>query len=172
MIRRILQHLQNIYFDPQIDEFSSASAITAVLPSMIGVALPSNRSGNSMGSPYPQWHRRGSAVVPQWFRRGSTVTPRRKTHVRRVRENYEKLLVVSLRWWWFWLKTVVASRLRRDGVLPHDGRRGSKQHSSLTRKGGFVIRWDYCKENGGLSPRKRLCQRLWRVVRCELGTRW
>ena len=32
----------------------SAAANTAVLPPMIAVAPPSNRSGNSMGSPCPQ----------------------------------------------------------------------------------------------------------------------
>ena len=46
----------------------SAAANTAVPPPMIAVAPPSNRSGNSMGSPCPQWHRRGSAVIPPWFR--------------------------------------------------------------------------------------------------------
>ena len=42
---------------------------------------------------------------------------RRKTHQWRVVEIYEKLLVVSLRWWRFWLKPVVAPRLRCDGGI-------------------------------------------------------
>ena len=46
----------------------SPAANTAVLPPMIAVVQPSNRSGNSMGSPCPHWHRQGSAVLPPWFR--------------------------------------------------------------------------------------------------------
>ena len=46
----------------------SAAANTAVMPPMIAVAPPSNRTCNSMRSPCPQRHRCGSAA------------PRRKTH--------------------------------------------------------------------------------------------
>ena len=83
----------------------SAAANTAVMPPMIAVAPPSNRSCNSMGLPCPLSHRCGSAA------------PRRKSHVWRVEENCEQLLAVSLRWWRFWPKTVVAPRLRCDGCI-------------------------------------------------------
>ena len=61
-----------------------------------------------MGSTCSQRQRCGSA------------TPRRKTHEWRLVENYEKLLAVLLRWWQFWPKTVVASRLRCDGGITAD----------------------------------------------------
>ena len=48
-----------------------------------------------------------SAVTTLWFRRTA-----KKKNVWRVVENYEKLLAVSLRWWRFGPKIVVAPRLR------------------------------------------------------------
>ena len=87
----------------------SAGANTAVMPPMIAVAPPSNRSCNSMRSPCSQWHRRGSAAT------------RGKTHEWRVVENHEKLLAVSLRWWRFRPTTVVALPLRCDGGIKTKG---------------------------------------------------
>ena len=102
--------------------------------------LPPTRQSCRQWSPWhrhqtavvTQWDRHvrsDTAVVPLWFRPGSAVAPRRKTHVWRVGENYEKLLAVSLRWWRFWPKTVVAPRLQCDGGIRYNPNSRAHAHS-------------------------------------------
>ena len=103
-----------------------STAVMAVLPRCYHITgpavLPRTPQSCRQWSP---WHRRQTAVVTPWdryVRSDNAVVPphREEENVWRVETNFEKLLAVSLRWWRFWPKTVVAPRLRCDGGIRYD----------------------------------------------------